>query len=70
MKKFENLIKIISISTLFASSWIVIAIVITIALPELIARLLIVLSGVGLYHVAKDLIKCIRERENEHSGCD
>lgn len=67
MQKLEKVIKIITISIAFASNWLIIAIVLNIIFADIVARILSILSGMGLVFILGDIIKRIQESENEEN---
>lgn len=67
MQKLEKIIKIITISIAFASNWLIIAIVLNIIFVDIVARILSILSGMGLVFILIDIIKRIQENENEEN---
>lgn len=67
MQKLEKIIKIITISVTFASTWLIIAIALNIIFVDIVARILSVLSGMGLVFTLGDIIKRIKESKNEEN---
>lgn len=67
MQKLEKTIKIITISVTFASTWLIIAIALNIIFIDIVARILSILSGMGLVFTLRDIIKRIQENENEEN---
>lgn len=67
MQKLEKTIKIITISVTFASIWLITAVALNIIFVDIVARILSILSGMGLIFTLKDIIKRIQESENEEN---
>lgn len=67
MQKLEKAIKIITISVTFASTWLIIAIALNIIFADVVARILSILSGMGLVFILGDIIKRIKESKNEEN---
>lgn len=67
MQKLEKVIKIITISIAFASTWLITAVALSIIFVDIIARILSILSGMGLIFILRDIIKRIQENENEEN---
>lgn len=63
MQKLEKTIKIITISVAFALNWLTIAIALNIIFVDIVARILSVLSGMGLAFILMDIIKRIQESD-------
>lgn len=63
MQKLEKAIKIITISIAFASNWLIIAVALNIIFVDIVARILSILSGMGLVFVLRDIIKQIQESD-------
>lgn len=67
MSKLKKAITIIVITITFASNWLIIAIALSIIFVDIVARILSILSGMGLVFILRDIIKRIQESENEES---
>lgn len=67
MQKLEKVIKIIAISIAFASIWLITAVALNIIFVDIVARILSILSGMGLVFILGDIIKRIQESENEEN---
>lgn len=67
MQKLEKAIKIITISIAFASTWLITAFALNIIFVDIVARILSILSGMGLVFILRDIIKQIQESENEEN---
>ena len=67
MRKLTKAITIITISIAFASNWLIIAIALNIIFVDIVARILSILSGMGLVFALRDIIKRIQESENEEN---
>ncbi len=67
MNKLEKVITIIVITITFASNWLIIAVALNIIFVDIVARILSILSGMGLVFILKDIIKRIQESENEEN---
>lgn len=67
MQKLKKTIKIITISITFASTWLIIVIALNIIFVDTVARILSILSGMGLVFILRDIIKRIQESENEEN---
>lgn len=67
MQKLEKTIKIITISVTFASIWLITAVALNIIFVDIVARILSILSGMGLIFILRDIIKRIQENENEEN---
>lgn len=67
MQKLEKIIKIITISVTFASIWLITAVALNIIFVDIVARILSILSGMGLVFILRDIIKRIQESENEEN---
>lgn len=67
MQKLEKTIKIITISIAFASTWLIIVIALNIIFIDIVAKILSILSGMGLVFILGDIIKRIQESENEEN---
>lgn len=67
MQKLEKTIKIIAISIAFASTWLITALALNIIFVDIVARILSILSGMGLVFILRDIIKRIQESENEEN---
>lgn len=67
MQKLEKVIKIITISIAFASTWLITAFALNIIFVDIVAKILSVLPGMGLVFTLKDIIKRIQESENEEN---
>lgn len=59
MQKLEKTIKIITISVTFASIWLITAVALNIIFVDIVARILSILSGMGLVFILRDIIKRI-----------
>lgn len=67
MNKLEKAITIIVITITFASNWLIIAVALNIIFVDIVARILSILSGMGLVFILRDIIKRIQESENEEN---
>lgn len=67
MSKLKKAITIIVITITFASNWLIIAVALNIIFVDIVARILSILSGMGLVFILKDIIKRIQESENEEN---
>nr|DAI23746.1 MAG TPA: hypothetical protein [Caudoviricetes sp.] len=67
MQKLEKTIKIITISVTFASTWLITAFALNIIFVDIVAKILSILSGMGLVYILRDIIKRIQESENEEN---
>lgn len=67
MNKLEKAITIIVITITFASNWLIIAVALSIIFVDIVARILSILSGMGLVFILRDIIKRIQESENEEN---
>lgn len=67
MQKLEKIIKIITISVTFASIWLITAVALNIIFADIVAKILSILSGMGLVFILRDIIKQIQESENEEN---
>ena len=67
MNKLEKAITIIVIAITFASNWLIIAVALNIIFVDIVARILSILSGMGLVFILRDIIKRIQESENEEN---
>lgn len=67
MSKLKKAITIIVITITFASNWLIIAIALSIIFVDIVARILSILSGMGLVFILRDIIKQIQESENEEN---
>lgn len=67
MNKLKKAITIIVITITFASNWLIIAVALSIIFVDIVARILSILSGMGLVFILKDIIKRIQESENEEN---
>lgn len=67
MSKLKKAITIIVITITFASNWLIIAIALSIIFVDIVARILSILSGMGLVFILMDIIKRIQENENEEN---
>lgn len=67
MQKLEKTIKIITISVTFASIWLITAVALSIIFVDIVARILSILSGMGLIFILRDIIKRIQESKNEEN---
>lgn len=67
MRKLEKAIKIITISIAFASTWLITAFALNIIFVDIVAKILSILSGMGLVYILRDIIKRIQESENEEN---
>lgn len=67
MQKLEKVIKIIAISIAFVSIWLITAVALNIIFVDIVARILSILSGMGLVFILRDIIKQIQENENEEN---
>ena len=67
MQKLEKTIKIITISVTFASTWLIIAVALNIIFVDIVAKILSILSGMGLVFILRDIIKRIQESKNEEN---
>ena len=67
MNKLKKAITIIVITITFASNWLIIAIALNIIFIDIVARILSILSGMGLVFILRDIIKRIQESENEEN---
>lgn len=65
MQKLEKAIKIITISIAFASTWLITAFALKIIFVDIVAKILSILSGMGLVYILRDIINRIQESENE-----
>ena len=63
MKKLEKAIKIITISIAFASTWLITVLALSIIFVDIVARILSILSGMGLVFILRDIIKRIQESD-------
>lgn len=61
MSKPEKAITIIAITITFASNWLITATVLTMIFVDIVARILSILSGMGLVFILRDIIKRIQE---------
>lgn len=55
------------IAITFASNWLIIAVALNIIFVDIVARILSILSGMGLVFILRDIIKRIQESENEEN---
>ena len=67
MQKLEKIIKIIAISVTFASTWLITVLALNIIFVDIVARILSILSGMGLVFILGDIIKRIKESKNEEN---
>ena len=67
MSKLKKAITIIVITITFASNWLIIAVALNIIFVDIVARILSILSGMGLVFILRDIIKRIQESENEEN---
>ena len=67
MQKLEKAIKIITISIAFASTWLITVFALNIIFVDIFARILSILSGMGLVFNLRDIIKRIQESKNEEN---
>lgn len=67
MQKLEKAIKIITSSITFASNWLIITVALNIIFVDIVARILSILSGMGLVFNLRDIIKRIQESKNEEN---
>ncbi len=67
MNKLKKVITIIVITITFASNWLIIAVALNIIFVDIVARILSILSGMGLVFILRDIIKRIQESENEEN---
>lgn len=67
MNKLKKAITIIVITITFASNWLIIAVALNIIFVDIVARILSILSGMGLVFILRDIIKRIQESENEEN---
>ena len=67
MSKLEKAIKIITISIAFALTWLITAFALNIIFVDIVAKILSILSGMGLVYILGDIIKRIQESENEEN---
>ena len=65
MSKLKKAITIIVITITFASNWLIIAVALNIIFVDIVARILSILSGMGLVYILRDIINRIQESENE-----
>lgn len=68
MSKLEKAVKIITISIAFASTWLITVFALNIIFLDIVARILSILSGMGLVFILGDIIKRIQESENNEHG--
>lgn len=67
MRKREKAIKIITISIVFASTWLITTFALNISFVDIVIRTLSILYGIGFVSILRDIIKRIQESENEEN---
>ena len=63
MSKLETVITIITIKITLALNWLITAIALTMIFVDIVARILSILSGMGLVFILRDIIKRIQESD-------
>jgi uncharacterized membrane protein len=65
MSKLEKVITIIAIIITFALNWLITATALTIIFVDIVAKILSILSGMGLVFILRDIIKRIQESDRK-----